>query len=94
MSNYMLSTVDNPFNPFVQWDEWLAYDLRKGHNCCSLVDQAAFTSDGLPETINNDIIQQAIDDIVANDPFGLYMKVEKSDKVIGINLHNGDIGGG
>ena len=28
-NEYMLSTIDNPFNPFTQWDDWLRYDEDK-----------------------------------------------------------------
>ncbi len=26
-----LTTVDNPYDPFTQWDEWYAYDEGKGY---------------------------------------------------------------
>jgi hypothetical protein len=28
----MVTTVDNPYNPFEQFDEWLVYDKVKGYN--------------------------------------------------------------
>lgn len=82
--SYMLSTVDNPFNPFKEWEEWLAFDTAKGYNCCLLLDRFAFTSDGLPETINNEITEQAIDDIIKDDLLGLYVKIGENDKIISV----------
>ena len=28
--NYLLTTIDNPYNPFKDWDSWFAYDMQKG----------------------------------------------------------------
>ena len=30
----MLSTFDNPFNPFHNFDSWLLYDKEKGYDSC------------------------------------------------------------
>lgn len=35
MAIAMLTTIDNPYNPFDKFDEWLDYDLLAGHNCCA-----------------------------------------------------------
>ena len=31
-SEYMLTTIDNPFNPFTNFDDWYAFDTSKGYN--------------------------------------------------------------
>ena len=31
----MLSTSDNPYNPFTQFREWYAFDIANGYNTCS-----------------------------------------------------------
>ena len=41
----MLTTIDNPFNPFDQFDEWFAYDVSKGYHTCSYLARIAKTSD-------------------------------------------------
>jgi len=33
----MLTTSDNPYNPFTQWREWYNYDVSNGYNSCGLV---------------------------------------------------------
>ena len=33
----MLTTFDNPFNPFTEFDRWWKEDLLLGHNCCGLL---------------------------------------------------------
>ena len=30
----MLTTIDNPYNPFEQFDLWLLCDKDKGYNTC------------------------------------------------------------
>ena len=32
----LLTTVDNPFNPHTNFDEWYAFDLRMGYDTCLL----------------------------------------------------------
>lgn len=36
MVRHMLSTSDNPFNPFTQYEEWNAWDLRAGYHTLGL----------------------------------------------------------
>lgn len=31
-TEYMLTTLDNPFDPFTRFDEWLEYDTTLGYN--------------------------------------------------------------
>jgi hypothetical protein len=75
----MLSTVDNPFNPFSQFDDWEAFDERHGYNCCNYLARFAFTSDALSDQENDKIIEDAIDEIVKTNPLGVYIKVKNTD---------------
>ncbi len=78
MSKAMLTTVDNPYNPFDQWDKWLMYDNDAGYNSCAYLARIAHTSDELSDSENEDEINRAIDEIIRYDPFNLYRKVTKS----------------
>lgn len=78
MSKAMLTTVDNPYNPFDQWDKWLMYDNDAGYNSCAYLARIAHTSDELSDSENEDEINRAIDEIIRYDPFNLYLKVTKS----------------
>ncbi len=73
----MLSTVDNPYNPFEDFDKWYAYDISKGYNCCGIVSSISCTSRDLPQHIQTRDIAEAIERFVSVDPLGLYVKVVK-----------------
>lgn len=72
-----LTTVDNPYDPCDQFDQWFAYDVEKGYNSCGLLERIANTSDELSPEDNRIEINSAIDQIVLNDPTGTYIKVVK-----------------
>lgn len=72
---YMLTTVDNPYNPFTQWDLWYNFDKNQGYDSCGYLDRVSSTSDGFSEVENQRELNRAIDWIVNNDPFNMYRKV-------------------
>lgn len=78
MYEYRLTTVDNPFDPFDQYLEWLKYDhLVLKYNTDGLLARFARTSDDLSEKEYNDEINDAITRIMVLDPSGLYRRVRR-----------------
>jgi hypothetical protein len=77
INNSMLTTLDNPYNPFTQFDDWYAYDVEKGYYTCNYLARIAKTSDDLSEEDEALAIEQAIDEIVSMNIIGLYIKVNK-----------------
>lgn len=73
----MITTIDNPYDPFTQFDEWYEYDESKGYHTCSYLDRVVRTSDDLSELDQALAIEQAIDEIVEYNLLGLYRKVTK-----------------
>lgn len=71
----MLTTIDNPFNPFTQWDEWRRYDEDKKYFTCSYLARIAKTSDDLSTADYNLAIDRAINEIVSLNINGMYKKV-------------------
>ena len=59
-----VTTADNPFNPFTEWDEWYFYDLSKGYSTCERLDRLSNTSSQLSDEVNNEELEQAIDQLV------------------------------
>lgn len=76
-TRYMLTTVDNPFDPFTQWDEWFAFDESMGYHSSSLLARVANTSDELSEPDQDLAIEQGINDVLAMNDTGLYKKVSQ-----------------
>lgn len=75
MEEHMLTTIDNPYNPFTEWDDWFAYDVSAGHNTTSFLARIIKTSDSLSEADQSLAIEHAIDEIVRENVNGLYRKV-------------------
>ncbi len=75
---FMLTTLDNPFNPFTHYDEWYNYDETKGYHTCAYLARIAKTSDELSETDEALAIDQAMDEIVGLNILGNYIKVSES----------------
>lgn len=81
-TEYMLTTVDNPFDPFTQFDEWLTWDVNHGYNTASYLDRIAKVSDELSDVDQELAINQAIDEIVELNPNGMYRKVSQTSGII------------
>ncbi len=75
-TEFMLTTTDNPFNPFTQWSEWYAYDLRMGYNTAAYLARIVRSSDELSEADQSIAIDDAMNEIVKENPLGIYKKVE------------------
>jgi len=77
----MLTTVDNPFNPFTKFDEWFAFDLNHENSATKLLGRIVVYSDELSETDQNFAIESAIDEIIREDPLLIYKKVTNNKEV-------------
>lgn len=76
----MLTTTDNPFDPFTDYWNWLDYDnVVLGHCSLDYLARIAKTSDELTEEENEAEIERAIDEIVRYDVTNLYKKVVRTD---------------
>jgi hypothetical protein len=73
----MLTTVDNPYDPFTQFDEWYAYDERSGYHTTSLLARITVTSHELSEADQSLAIELAIDEIVSENVSGVHRKVTR-----------------
>jgi len=72
----MLTTVDNPWNPFTHFDEWNQFDETAGYFTTQYLARLTLSSPDLSEADQSDAIETAIDEIVELNPLGIYRKVE------------------
>jgi len=75
----MLTTFDNPYNPFEQFASWFLFDVEKGYNSCSYLGRIARTSDQLSEEENDLEVERAIDEIIKYDFRNIYKKITIQD---------------
>ncbi len=71
-----ITTIDNPYDPFTQFEEWYAFDEVHGYHSCSLLARFANTSIDLDADEVDSRIENAIDRIIEND-LGNYRKLIK-----------------
>ena len=74
---HMLSTDDNPFNPWKEFDQWLAWDTSNGYNSLSLLGRMVKTSDELPQEVQEQDGESAIIEIVNDNFSGHHIMVPK-----------------
>lgn len=75
MAESMLTTIDNPYNPFVDWDRWYAFDEAHQYHTTSFLARLVNGSDELSEADQSAAIEDAIDEVVKENVLGLYVKV-------------------
>lgn len=73
----MLTTTDNPYNPFDNFDSWLRFDLDKGYNTCGLLARHTNIDDSFSDEEVNEENERAIKEIIVLDPLNMYTKVSK-----------------
>lgn len=73
---YMLTTVDNPYDPFTDYESWLAFDEQNNYNTNGLLARMALTSNDLTDEENELAINHAVNDILNLFP-GLYRIARK-----------------
>lgn len=79
MKPAMLTTIDNPYDPFTQFEEWNAYDMQKGYHTCSYLARVTASTDEFGDLIENESIDRAMNEIVDLNLIGLYQKVHPED---------------
>lgn len=77
----MLTTKDNPYNPFDQFDEWYQYDTEVlNYNTCALISRfidKEFGLKGFDSSNQNEELNQVVDKIANIDPLDQYIVVVK-----------------
>lgn len=54
-----ITTVDNPYDPFTEWNEWYYYDLMMGYHTCERLATVAYTSENLSDAENMEAMEEA-----------------------------------
>lgn len=81
----MLTTTDNPFSPFTQFNEWRVFDERSGYHTLSFLARIVKDSSELSEADEDAAIEAAIDEIVELNVLGVWRKVTDEDEIVVFN---------
>ena len=74
----MLTTFDNPYDYFTQFDQWFLFDVEKGYNTCSLLGRIAKITDDMSQQEENQEVERACDEIIQYDFMNKYKKVRRN----------------
>ena len=75
----VLTTIDNPYDPIKQYDDWRAYDVQEGYYTNELLARISTTSSDLSDEDEELFIEEAIDRIINLFP-SLYKKLYLDEK--------------
>ena len=75
MRRCALTTFDNPYNPFTDFENWFVYDETHGYGSCGYLARIARTTSAMSDEEVNTEIERAIDEIIDLDFLGIYTKV-------------------
>lgn len=75
---HMLTTVDNPFNPWTDYDEWLAYDEAHGYHTSALLARIVVTSDEISDADQLIAIENGIKEIISENVSGMHREISKN----------------
>lgn len=78
MDDTMLTTIDNPYNPFTDFDEWYAFDEMQGYHTCSYLARIAKTTEDMTEKEEDDAVKEAMNEIIRLNVLGIYEIVTPS----------------
>ena len=76
---YMLTTKDNPWNPFTNFEEWYAWDISHGYFTSGYLARIAIDSPDLSPAQSQRAVNDAIDEIIKYNLTGNYVKVSPDD---------------
>ena len=82
MAQCMLTTTDNPYDPFTEFDAWYSWDIASGYRTLEYLGRIVRTSDELSEADQSLAVEQAIDEIVELNILGVYKKVDSPESQV------------
>jgi hypothetical protein len=74
----MLTTFDNPYDPFDDFDQWWMFDINNGYNTCSKLARIARSSEEFSIAEDKAETERAIDEIIDYDFLNIYKKVTRN----------------
>ena len=79
---YMLTTNDNPFDPFEQFIPWFMFDIEKGYNTCGRLMRIAKITDDMSEVEMDRELERAMNILIKYDFTDTYIKTSQEESVV------------
>ena len=73
----MLTTFDNPYNPFDDFDQWYSFDKQMDYNTCEKIARIARSSESFSTKEDKEETERAIDEIIDHDFLNIYKKLTR-----------------
>lgn len=73
----MLTTFDNPYDPFDDFVKWLLFDKEMNYNTCEKIARIARSSESFSTIEDKEETERAIDEIINHDFLNIYKKVSR-----------------
>jgi len=74
---FHITTIDNPFDPFENFDDWFQFDVEKGYYSCSKIARIVENIENTEEKQEDELLEEAIDRLIEIDPLDIYRKLVK-----------------
>ena len=74
----MLTTFDNPYDPFDDFVHWFLFDVEKGYNTCGKLARIARSSEEFSTIEDKRETERAIDEIIDHDFLNIYKKITRN----------------
>ena len=74
----MLTTFDNPYDPFDDFVQWFMFDIEQGYYTCSRLARIARSSEEFSIAEDKAETERAIDEIIDYDFLNIYKKVTRN----------------
>lgn len=79
-SEVMMTTFDNPYDPFEDFTSWFLFDVEMGYYTCNLLGRIVEDSDDMCQKEKDEAIERAIDEHILHSPLTIYKKVRRQSK--------------
>ena len=81
-SDYLLTTIDNPYDPFKDFSLWDLFDREKGHFTCDLIGRLSQISDDMTLREEEAEYDRVVDFIIEHDPHDKYKRFYRQNATV------------
>lgn len=74
----MLTTIDNPYNPFTHYPQWEEFDTSRGYQTPSYLARVTTSSEELSDEDQEIAIDNAISEIIQENTLGIYRTITEN----------------